>query len=200
MEIKWRQERGGKAEMRVLSQPNPQAKLLERCQRCAWERRMQRQVEKNTQIYRSKIDSLSGKWVCFETNVQWCKKKKKRKKYVTLTELLRHYHTERKGEESRLSVAPVKTNIQINCFSGDWVEVFEISHPQQQLVSSPIYSQGGMSDGKRGRQQTENQPCSDRPRDFLRSFHPLLASGKSRQWPLEHRKESSGCSQQVCSC
>lgn len=57
-------------------------------------------------------------------------KEKKRKKYVTLTELLRQYHTERKGEESRLSLAPGKTNIQIICFSRDWVEVFEISHPQ----------------------------------------------------------------------
>lgn len=53
-----------------------------------------------------------------------------KKKYVTFTELLRQYHTERKGEESRLSMAPVKTNIQINCFSRDWVEILEISHPQ----------------------------------------------------------------------
>lgn len=53
-----------------------------------------------------------------------------KKKYVTFAELLRQYHTERKGEESRLSLAPVKANIQINCFLRDWVEILEISHPQ----------------------------------------------------------------------
>lgn len=95
----------------------------------------------------------------------------KKKKYVTLTELLRQYHTERKGEESRLSLAPEKTNIQINCFPRDWVEVFEVSHPQQQLMSSHTCSQGEMSSDGMERQQIENQPCSDKPRDFLRSFN-----------------------------
>lgn len=48
-------------------------------------------------------------------------------------------------------------------------------------MSPPTCSQGEMSDAKMQGQQTENQPCSDKPRDLFRSFPSLVASRKSME-------------------
>jgi len=56
------------------------------------------------------------------------------------------------------------------------MEVFKISCPQWQLVSSTIYSQAEMPDDKIERQQIENQHYSGKTEDLFRSFNALMAN------------------------
>lgn len=175
--------------------PSFQAKLPVRCQRCAWKRSTQTQSKKNTHIYGCKIGSLSGKWVCFEGSHQYCCAMMQKEKHATFKEPVRQYHAERKMEESRLFLAPVKTNIQINWFSnvGPWrdlTEVFKASCPPWQLISSVICSQGEMPDDRIGRQQIKNQKCSDKTGGLFRPFNSLLANEDTRQCHWEHGRRT----------
>lgn len=196
--VTWHRERRKeekKQRCKFHLQPRFQAKLPVRCQRCAWKSSTQTQFKKKTHISRCKIGSLSGKWVCFEGSHQYCCAMMQKEKYATFKEPVRQYHTERKMEESRLFLAPVKTNIQINWFSNmspwrDLMEVFKLSCPPRQPISSVGCSQGEMPDDKIGRQQIENQNCSGKTGGLFRSFNSLLANKDTRQSHWEHGRRT----------
>lgn len=68
------------------------------------------------------------------------------------------------------------------------MEIFEISCPQWQLISSTNYSQGEMPDDKVERHQIENQQCSNKTGHLFRSSDSLMANEKHRTVTLGAQK------------